>query len=185
MAMTKEEKAEYDRKRYLANREKYINQALKWRSENPDKHRENQRLIEKKKRDAMSLEEKRKLAKKYRATRGDRMRASSRKSYQNHKARASAYLRQWKKKFIDKVKSYAHARRAKLNGSSGRFTAKEWKELCERYGNKCLRCGQAKPLTPDHIVPVSKGGSNSIENIQPLCQPCNSVKHTQTIDYRN
>jgi 5-methylcytosine-specific restriction endonuclease McrA len=34
------------------------------------------------------------------------------------------------------------------------------------------------------VVPVSAGGANTIDNIQPLCGPCNSAKHTQTIDYR-
>ncbi len=39
-------------------------------------------------------------------------------------------------------------------------------------------------LTPDHIIPLSQKGPNTIDNIQPLCLNCNSSKGTKTIDYR-
>lgn len=31
-------------------------------------------------------------------------------------------------------------------------------------------------MTVDHVVPVSKGGSNTFDNKVPMCQPCNSRK---------
>lgn len=67
----------------------------------------------------------------------------------------------------------------------GVFSWEEWKAVCQRYGDRCLRCGDADVLlTPDHIVPLSKGGTNWISNIQPLCLRCNQRKGTKTIDYR-
>ncbi len=39
--------------------------------------------------------------------------------------------------------------------------------------------------TRDHIVPASKGGDFIKENIQALCQSCNSKKRIQEIDYRS
>ena len=40
-------------------------------------------------------------------------------------------------------------------------------------------------LTVDQVVPLTKEGGNGIENIQPLCGPCNSRKRDRTIDFRS
>jgi 5-methylcytosine-specific restriction endonuclease McrA len=61
-------------------------------------------------------------------------------------------------------------------------------EIDERphFNYRCVACSADDvPLTRDHIIPISRGGSDAIENIQPLCQSCNSRKHTNAIDYRN
>jgi len=60
----------------------------------------------------------------------------------------------------------------------------EWQALLAACSGKCLRCGSTERITRDHVIPVSRGGANSIDNIQPLCWPCNSWKHARTIDYR-
>lgn len=77
-----------------------------------------------------------------------------------------------------------YKRRAYARQTGTNYTWAEWKALCDRYGNVCLKCREVKPLEVDHIVPLSKGGLNSIDNIQPLCRRCNSGKRDKTIDYR-
>ena len=78
----------------------------------------------------------------------------------------------------------SHKRRALKAGNGGSFTIEQWKTLCKFYGNKCLCCKRKRPLTVDHVIPISKGGTSNISNIQPLCKPCNSSKGTKTTDYR-
>lgn len=72
-------------------------------------------------------------------------------------------------------------RQTKLRGS---FTLQEWRALCAYYDHRCLCCGERKPLTIDHVIPISKGGANTIDNIQPLCDYCNKSKQDKSIDYR-
>lgn len=48
--------------------------------------------------------------------------------------------------------------------------------LIERDGCHCARCGSAENLTIDHVIPISKGGSDELSNLQLLCQSHNSAK---------
>lgn len=73
-------------------------------------------------------------------------------------------------------------RYAREKGAEGKHTKTEWDNLKKRYNYCCAICGEKKPLTVDHIIPLSKGGSDYIENIQPLCRNCNSKKNNK-LDY--
>ncbi len=45
-----------------------------------------------------------------------------------------------------------------------------------RDGGRCIQCGSIQNIHYDHVIPFSKGGSSSIENIQLLCAACNLGK---------
>lgn len=57
------------------------------------------------------------------------------------------------------------------------------KIVFERDNYTCVYCGATdKPLHCDHIHPVSKGGTNDVNNLATSCQFCNTSKGSKTID---
>ena len=92
------------------------------------------------------------------------------------------YKRRWQKANPEQTSINYHRRRAhKNNNVSERY---DLKAICTHYDNRCVKCGERKLLTIDHITPVSKGGPDIASNIQPLCKSCNSSKGIRDIDYR-
>lgn len=53
------------------------------------------------------------------------------------------------------------------------------KHVMERDAYRCVQCGTHLDLTCDHIIPESKGGPTTVENLQTMCRPCNSSKGTK------
>jgi len=49
-------------------------------------------------------------------------------------------------------------------------------EVWRRDRGTCVECGSRGRLEFDHIVPVSRGGSNTTRNIELRCEPCNRRK---------
>lgn len=92
------------------------------------------------------------------------------------------YSRRYTREHLDQYRTYKSARRARKAGGGGRHSVAEWRALQERFGNCCAYCGEQKPLTRDHVIPIYFGGSDNIDNIVPACRSCNSSKRTLSVD---
>jgi 5-methylcytosine-specific restriction endonuclease McrA len=105
-----------------------------------------------------------------------------------HPERNREQVRQWRKRYPDKLKAQRRRRRALKFNTPGAHSEAEWRALKARYDHRCLRCGRREPevfLTRDHVIPLGEpGASDRIDNIQPLCGRCNAWKGRRALDYR-
>ena len=72
---------------------------------------------------------------------------------------------------------------APMTQARKRFHEEVKKKLSTKQGGKCMYCGR-KPgddlMDIDHKIPLSRGGSNNIRNLQILCRSCNGRKGNKT-----
>ncbi len=57
--------------------------------------------------------------------------------------------------------------------------------IYKRDGHKCQYCGSTKQLTIDHIIPRSRGGEDTWENLVVACMPCNTRKGDKFLEETN
>lgn len=119
----------------------------------------------------------------------ERIRSQQKEYQQKNRERNARLQRGFRKRHPDIGASYARFRRALIRGNqTEKYTIEQ---VLEKYGTNCHICGKEidlnKPrfqgypgwrhgLQIDHIVPISKGGSDNIENVRPAHGFCNLSK---------
>ena len=70
----------------------------------------------------------------------------------------------------------------KRAGGWGRLPRGAWSAIVEFFGSRCAYClvSLVAP-TRDHVQPLSRGGSHSVDNVVPACGSCNSSKQDKTL----
>ena len=148
---------EYQKEWYKNNRKKVLIKHKKWCENNPDYY------------------------KKYRKNNPGK----NKKWKEKNKERVLENHRNWNKTEKGKAnrqRGYVKEQ-AKEREMINTLTAKEWLEILKKYNYRCAYCGKefnlfTKPER-NHMIPISKGGNNTKENVVPACRSCNSKKYNK------
>lgn len=77
---------------------------------------------------------------------------------------------------------YRHRRRVRMREAKRDLTPSQWQQILSYFGQCCAYYHRIlKEATADHVVPVSRHGDHTAENVIPACRRCNSRKGTRTI----
>jgi len=170
------------RELYAQNRKHILENKAMWRANNPDKVKE----MKNKCRSNPEYREKENAGhRQWNAANTERV-AKYSAEYRRRpevKKRSKAWLAEWHKKHPEARGIYTRKRKAIKYNVGGSHTAEDIRRLYFLQKGKCVYCQvRLDKYHVDHIIPLSTGGSNSVENIQILCPACNMSKHTKHPD---
>lgn len=150
---------------YAANSEKVKEAARKHQASHPEKHRA--------------------AVKRWRKANREKVRAAKRARYARDAAVRQSVkegLRSYRRANPEQSRLAKQRRRARLSGSrSLGITAAQWRALLTEFRGTCAYCKTARATTIDHVVPISKGGRDEIDNVLPACGSCNSSKNNKDL----
>lgn len=102
--------------------------------------------------------------------------------------------RRWREKHPERAQAGYEARRIAKYANTPvvqQLTESQWRDTLDQFHHRCAYCGrklgyskgELRP-TMDHIIPLSRGGLHTKENVVPACQHCNSSKNAKTPEER-
>lgn len=106
--------------------------------------------------------------------------ATLRRYYEKNKEARKAQNREW---YADKAGTGYNTKKRRKRAPVD-FNKEDWKWILRIYDGRCLRCGSTEDIQRDHVIPVDEGGSKEMDNLQPLCGPCNGAKKNHPWDFR-
>lgn len=183
---------------HVAHSEQRKKWHLKWRQRNRDHIRFLQRATEARHRDKRRLKNclwyqrnkgrRKKYNRLYRLRNIDHVRAAYRQYAVAHRDRLNAYQRAWIKRHPEWVKINAFRRRTQGRLASGTFSRQDLSKIRGKQNNLCFYCqcslefnNTRHGATIDHLIPLTRNGTNWPENLVAACRSCNSKKRTMTV----
>ena len=195
----KKKKKEYDKQRYIINRDKILEHQKQYYVKNKEKILEYSKQY--------SIDNKEDISKKLKewyTKNRETVLKQQKQYYIDNKEKRGKYTKRWGENNPERLKEYAKQWRKTENGKAsiqrGQFkrhaiekeiintlTANEWADILEQHNNRCAYCGVEfgffnRPER-EHVMPISKGGNNTKENVVPACRSCNAKKNNKLIRF--
>ena len=163
-----------------------------WRKCNAEKVRDGKRVYY-----AANSERERARSRARQAANREELRAKKRAYYADHSEGELARARDWRAAHPEKARAGERAwhaahpekklaanrtrRMRKLSAGGRGVTAAQWAEVLAASLGICAYCNERRPLTLDHIEPLSRDGEHDIDNVSAVCKSCNSSKHNKLL----
>jgi 5-methylcytosine-specific restriction endonuclease McrA len=154
----------------------------KYRAKNRDKFRRLDAVYYKKR-----IDKKKQYNAKWNSANKERHRLTTLGWRAKNKEKLRSTKKMWNRANPERIRVYNRNSKVKRRSAIGKHTLCDIRKIIVAQKHRCAYCAISLKKTErhvDHIVPISKGGSNNKQNLQILCVPCNLAKQAKDpIDY--
>lgn len=162
-------------KSYWKNPEKAREAKREWRRNNPDAWDEwaapqKERILDNKR--------------EWRKRNPDKVKKHKAASQKRNRASANERGKRWQVNHPEQTRAYVLNRLARKKNAMGKHTHKDIEAIYEAQEGRCFYCGITLhgDYHVDHVIPLSRGGTNWPDNLVCACVACNCSKNNMLLD---
>lgn len=96
-------------------------------------------------------------------------------------ARQRDAKRAWRERNREAERASAREHARRRRGAPGQVSQSEWLLRLAEFGGLCAYCLTREGREMDHVVPLSRGGTHTIDNAVPACRVCNATKSAKSM----
>lgn len=146
-----------------------------------DYHNKNRETINAKNREygRKNREQLRNYYKKYYEENREKVNLKNRMYYKNNTERLKKYQKDFVRKNRQRYRNYNQNYYHKTRSSISTFSPQSWQQCLTHFNHQCAYCGSTESLEQEHVIPVSRGGHYTPDNIIPACRSCNASKNNK------